>query len=747
MLELKDFLHLPQLDALMDQLAATDAGLIIVAGSDPHQPDGVAGFLPSGRAAIFRILLRQLLEADPTARAIVIAEHKETVRLPRQLRRRVQFTLVRGVYTYEGAIAQAVSQRPSLLVIDQLNADTAVPALAAAQQGLCVLAPLDTIFHGAEVARVLLDWGATQAQLAALRWVVAVQRLPMLCPHCRQLVAALPAALTERLAHYPDLAAVTPATGAPTFYRAAGCEQCQGHGREGHGRQKTEITAFDIFRAPDQVETLFAQTSLLPLEEYVLRLAAAGHICLDDVLSLESDQLRRTYNLLTASEHAQRQTNQTLQAKLLELEAANRVLQQRTEALISLQEMGQALISTQGLAELAHHVCRHTYGLCDADRAVLYYLRSPETADILAFTGWDKSHVTRQVSAAEVFDGDTAVTPFPNFPPGIAPHPPAAGQLPIRAGLRLPLIAQGQPVGAMIVHTTQHNSFAPGKVALLETFANQAALAIQRAGLITTLQDHIHQLEAAQAEIVKKERLEQELDLARQVQENMLPHIFPLTPGYSFAALNRPARHVGGDFYDVILLDADVVGLVIGDVSDKGMPAALYMALTRSLIFAEARRERSPARVLQNVHRLLLALGESNMFVTVFYGVVDMPARRLTYARAGHDYPVLLRQGGVQRLGGNGLFLGFPGVDDLQLSEEALQLEMDDRLILYTDGLTDVVDEHGRIFSPAHLFPVMQQHAHLPLTTFCQAIFADLEAYQGNAEQYDDMTLLVMEIT
>ncbi|MBX3059953.1 MAG: SpoIIE family protein phosphatase [Anaerolineae bacterium] len=737
MLELKDFLHLPQLDPLMDEVAASRSGLIVVAGADPHQPEDVAGFSPSGRAAIFRILLRQLLEADPTARAIVIAQHKEAVRLPRQLRPRVQFTLVRGVYTYEGAITQAILQRPSLLVIDQLNVDTAVPALAAAQQGLCVLAPLDTIFRGAEVARVLLDWGATQAQLAALRWVLAVQRLPMLCPHCRQAVASLPAALTDRLAHYPDLAAQL-----PTFYRAAGCEQCQGH-----GRHQTEITAFDIFRAPEQVETLFTQTSLLSLEEYVLRLATAGHLCLDDALSLESDQLRRTYNLLTASEHALRQSNQTLQAKLLELEAANRVLQQRTEALISLQEMGQALISAMGLAELAHHVCRHTYGLCDADRAVLYYLRSPETADILAFTGWDKSHVTPQVSTADVFDGNTAVTPFHHFPPGIAPHPPAAGQLPIRAGLRLPLLAQGQPVGAMIVHTTQHNSFAPGKVALLETFANQAALAIQRAGLITTLQEHIHQLEAAQAEIVKKERLEQELDLARQVQESMLPRIFPLTPGYSFAARNRPARHVGGDFYDVILLDADAVGLVIGDVSDKGMPSALYMALTRSLIFAEARRERSPARVLQNVHRLLLALGESNMFVTVFYGVVDMPARRLMYARAGHDYPLLLRQGAVQRLGGNGLFLGFPGVDDLQLSEEEMRLEVADRLILYTDGLTDVVDEHGRIFSPAQLFPVIQQHAQLPLPNFCQAIFAHLEAYQGHAEQFDDMTLLVVEVT
>ncbi|HRQ37506.1 MAG TPA: SpoIIE family protein phosphatase [Chloroflexota bacterium] len=737
MLELKDFLHLPQLDALVDQLATSDAGLIIVAGSDPHQPDGVSGILPSGRAAVFRILMRQMMEANPTARAIVVAAHKEAVRLPRHLRPRVQFTLVHGVYTYEGAITQAIKQRPYLLVLDHLNPETAVHALEAAQQGLCVLAPLDTIFRGADVGRVLLDWGVSQTQLRALRWIVAVQRLPMLCPHCRQPVASLPATLTERLAHYPDLV-VNPLT----FYRAAGCEQCQGH-----GRQKTEVTAFDIFRAADEPETSLAQTSLLSLEEYVLRLAAAGHLCLDDALNLESDQLRRTYNLLTASEHTLRQTNLTLQAKLLEIEAANRVLQQRTEALISLQEMGQALISAMGLEELAQHVCRHTYGLCDADRAVLYYLRSPETADILAFTGWDKTHVTRQVAAAELFDGHTAVTPFPNFPPGIAPHLPAAGQLPQRAGLRLPLIAQGEPVGVMIVHTTQHSSFAPGKVALLETFANQAALALQRAGLITTLQDHIHQLEAAQAEIVKKERLEQELDLARQVQESMLPRIFPLTPGYSFAALNRPARHVGGDFYDVILLDADAVGLVIGDVSDKGMPSALYMALTRSLIFAEARRERSPARVLQNVHRLLLALGESSMFVTVFYGVVEMPARRLTYARAGHDYPLLLRQGAVQRLGGNGLFLGFPGVDDLQLSEEELALQTDDRLILYTDGLTDAVNEHGRMFSPGQLFSLIQQHAHLPLMDFGQTIFADLETHQGSAEQFDDMTLLVVEIT
>src|SRR5581483_2584029 len=110
------------------------------------------------------------------------------------------------------------------------------------------------------------------------------------------------------------------------------------------------------------------------------------------------------------------------------------------------------------------------------------------------------------------------------------------------------------------------------------------AAAIQRTGLIDSLRDHIQQLEAAQVAIAKKERLERELELARQVQQTMLPHIFPLMPGIAFYARNEPARQVGGDFYDVFVLDADRVGLVIADVSDKGMPAALFMALTRSLV-------------------------------------------------------------------------------------------------------------------------------------------------------------------
>lgn len=736
MLELKDFLHLPQLEPLFERLAASPSGLIVIAGLDPRQPQGVEGFLPSGRAALFRILMRQMMEARPSGRALVVSTDKEVVRLPRQFKDQVDFALVNSLFSYESAIKMAAGGDPGLLVIDQLDQETAGPALAAASQGVPVLSQLDTVFCGADVARSLIELGADPQHLWALRWVVAVQRLPMLCTHCRRPLTTVPPALSPRLLRYPDLAA----DDLSTFYQPGSCQKCQDSGRQG------EVMAFDVFCMPDRPDSLTALPSQLPLEEYVLRLAAAGHLAADDALGLETDQLRRTYNLLTASEHALQRANRALEAKLLELETANRVLQQRTKALLSLQEMGQALLSSMSLQGLAQHICSHARNLCDADRAVLYYFRSPETAEILGSIGWDVPQMSHHVDTSQLLLDTPDPIPFDGPPPGIDLQTQRPQLRAWRAALHVPLTAQGQPVGAMLVHTRQSASFVPGKVALLQSFANQAALAIQRTGLTESLQRHIEQLQEAQAELVKKERLEQELELARQVQQSMLPRIFPMVPGYTFAATNRPARHVGGDFYDVFLLDANLVGIVVGDVSDKGLPSALYMALTRSLLFAEARRERSPAQVLQNVHRLLLALGEANMFVTIFYGVIDVSARRLTYARAGHDYPLLLRQGGVQTLGGEGTILGFPGLDDLGLTEEEMALQPADRLLLYTDGLTDVIDESGRLFSLQRLIPIIQRHAELSLDELCAAVFADLEAYQGDAPQNDDMTILVVEV-
>jgi serine phosphatase RsbU (regulator of sigma subunit) len=746
MLELKDFFHLPQVDVLVEQVLADGPGLILVAGLDPRPLAASAaagGFLPSGRSAIFRILVRYMLAADHGLRAIVVAETKDTVRISRQLRQRTELALVKPPATYADEITAAARRRPDLLVIDRLDAESASAALQVAQSGLRVLSQMDTVFCGADTAHHLLDLGVPRERLAGLAAVVAIQRLATLCPICKEPELPNPEWLAEMRRRYLALPLDA------TFFRAVGCDDCKHTGRKG------DVAAFDIFQASADTSTLFEQPSLLSLEEYVLHLAALGYVSVDDVIRLDFDQLHRTYSLLSSSEHALADANATLQRKLVELEAANRVLRQRTEALISLQDTGTALATSTDLADLAARICRHACDLCGADRAILYLLRPDGQAEVLAVSGWHPELIHQQVNWTALFGVDPAgpdplgsePAPFDAWPPGVpARHPDMEGAS-LRAGLRVPLIAQQEVTGLMLVHTAQKPRFTPGEIALLQAFANQAAVAVQRTGLIEALRGKIAQLEAAQAELVKKERLERELELARQVQQSLLPRIFPMAPGYKFAARNEPARQVGGDFYDVILLDADRFGVAIADVSDKGMPAALFMTLTRSLLLAEARRERSPRSVLINVHRLLLELGRPEMFVTLFYGVIEGTARRLTYARAGHERPILLRGGVAQELGGEGGFLGYLlDVDELHLSEEQVDLLPGDRLVLYTDGLIDVMAPDSQRFGRGRLVPLIESHAQLAADELCAVTFASLAAYQDNAEQYDDMTMLVVEV-
>jgi sigma-B regulation protein RsbU (phosphoserine phosphatase) len=195
----------------------------------------------------------------------------------------------------------------------------------------------------------------------------------------------------------------------------------------------------------------------------------------------------------------------------------------------------------------------------------------------------------------------------------------------------------------------------------------------------------------------------------------------------------------------VIALDDDHFSFLIADVSDKGMPAALYMALSRSLLLAEARCTHSPRAVLTNVNRLLMEMGSSG-YVSVFYGVVERTTRRLAYTRAGHDRPLLLHRETVQPLGGKGIALGV--LDDIEqhLSEEEIHLAPGDRLVLYTDGLTDALTPDGEFYGLDRLESLFQSYACLTLGEMCAATFRELTAHKGSAEQFDGMTMLVLEV-
>jgi len=253
------------------------------------------------------------------------------------------------------------------------------------------------------------------------------------------------------------------------------------------------------------------------------------------------------------------------------------------------------------------------------------------------------------------------------------------------------------------------------------------------------------ELQEAQAALVEKERLECELELARELQQSILPHEFPDLKEFSFAARSRPARQVGGDFYDVIPLSGGRVGLIMADVSDKGMSAALYMALTRSLIHAEAKRSSSPRKVLLSVHRLLLDMSQADMFVTVFYGVLDPAQSNLRYTRAGHDRPLLFSPttGEWRFLTGKGTVLGF--VEEVSLEEVSVDLRPGDLLIFYTDGITDANSPAGEFFGSERLRKTVCAAGGLGADDMCDHIFEHVDQFQTGAVQHDDMALLVVK--
>ena len=253
------------------------------------------------------------------------------------------------------------------------------------------------------------------------------------------------------------------------------------------------------------------------------------------------------------------------------------------------------------------------------------------------------------------------------------------------------------------------------------------------------------ELQEAQAALVEKERLERELELARELQQSILPQEFPALPGFNCAARSRPARRVGGDFYDVIRLSKGRLGLVMADVSDKGLAAALYMALTRSLIHAEARHSSSPRQVLLNVHRLLLEISQADMFVTAFYGVLDPAESTLRYARAGHDRPLLFSpsSGECRFLTADGILLGC--VEKVRLEEVSVRLHTGDLLVLYTDGITDANSPGGEFFGVERLRETVFAADGLSAQDLCDLIFEHVDRFQAGAVQHDDTALLVVE--
>jgi serine phosphatase RsbU (regulator of sigma subunit) len=402
--------------------------------------------------------------------------------------------------------------------------------------------------------------------------------------------------------------------------------------------------------------------------------------------------------------------------------------QQRSRELQKLETLGRAILSAppdaSGLPDvLREHVTgmipRGQLEICVFPDQVL--LRDPEDGPPVAASAWDWLRGSPEGSHFMPgqdlpWDSEPASDPVAVVPIFDVQSGEALGGIYLSLPWRLPWQAET----------------AVSLLPALQSLAAQVASALHGARTYTQTLAH--------------ERVQQELALAWQIQSSFLPHEVPSVPGWQLAATLRPASETSGDFYDFIALSNGHLGVLIADVADKGVGAALYMALSRTLIRTySAEYPKNPELAIAAANRRILMDSETSMFVTVFYGVLDPATGLLTYCNAGHSPPYVLQtQEGdlVQSLGRTGMALGV--TEDVTWKRQGVSLTPGGVLVLYTDGITDASDEHGAFFGRERLAETARASKSGSAQAMQEAIIEEIQGFVGDAPQFDDMTLMVV---
>jgi len=260
-------------------------------------------------------------------------------------------------------------------------------------------------------------------------------------------------------------------------------------------------------------------------------------------------------------------------------------------------------------------------------------------------------------------------------------------------------------------------------------------------GMVRALAHHV---EARMREAASRKAVESELKVAREIQASMLPAHFPQRQEFELHAMCVPAKEVAGDFFDFFYVRENELAMLIADVSGKGVPAALFMAVTRTVIRNQAMSGLPPAEVLDRANRLLVQGNERMMFVTLFFAHYNLTTGRLVYANAGHNPPVISNgAGGVRKFGSStGPILGV--FENEQYAQKETLLEPGDSLVLYTDGVTEAMDANNQQYRLEHLARIVADNPTASPEEICGLVVQSVESYRSHPQQ-DDVTLLVLK--
>ncbi|EDY18995.1 protein serine phosphatase with GAF(s) sensor(s) [Chthoniobacter flavus Ellin428] len=309
------------------------------------------------------------------------------------------------------------------------------------------------------------------------------------------------------------------------------------------------------------------------------------------------------------------------------------------------------------------------------------------------------------------------------------------GPLRTKSAMLCPLFYGEESLGVLaIARGPGSDDFIPSDFQIFKAISEQSAFALYTATIFS--------------EAAEKKRLDQDLQVAHEIQRILLPANAPEISGFQISGINVPARQVSGDYYDYICVDDTHCGLAIADVSGKGVPASLIMAMCRSVLRSQASNQLSPSTVLREVNAQLFPDIKEDMFISMAYAIIQQDSGTITLCRAGHDAPLLYsaRDKTVSKINPPGMALGIDsgGVFNRVTNDFSLTLETDDCLVLYTDGVTEALDSQGEEFGMASVIKAIQASASEGAAGIITRLTDDLRAFVGNHPQHDDITLIVI---
>lgn len=302
----------------------------------------------------------------------------------------------------------------------------------------------------------------------------------------------------------------------------------------------------------------------------------------------------------------------------------------------------------------------------------------------------------------------------------------------IRTAMVAPLIYKEQCLGVVYIDTnTRAFPFMEPDLELLTGIANQAAVAIVNARL--------------HSQLVEQHKVAREMEIARTIQMNLLPKVYPTLKGYDVSAMSLPAKHVGGDYYDFLNLPDGRIGFAIADVSGKGVPAAILTATTRSYLQSETQQvDTTIAETVQRINKMVHRDVTNDMYVTMALIYLNPATGDLEYVNAGHAHPLIMsHQGQIKFLDEGGLFLGIVDVGTYEQAKE--HLKPGDLLVMVTDGVTDILNNKSESFGADRFYSILRQNTHLSAEEIRNAIYQSCVMHRGDADQFDDFTLIVIK--